>query len=415
MSYSPAKIEPEKDASSETENSASNQKPAPSWFVDRPGRDLADAYRSQREAREKMEPVQDYAPAEFHDRRIEERFENARRMFDRPERELRHAQQPQPRVRRPVLTPIVVPSSEAQAKAKTPASRPPRWGRFAGMSAMALVIGGGIGFGFAKRDMITEFARGKVQEASVSLPNFKAWSEAPATTISKKEVSMASLDVNDARGTLNSMIPLMLHAAAGDAANPIDIKISGLPPSAYLSAGKRSGVSDWTVATNEIDGLKLVVPSADQSKLDLEVAALDQKSGALAAPVKSLSIALDVSPKAVAPADTQLQATLPGDVQIQPVSAPPDTSGNNFNKTTVDGLDYLSKGDALMKTGDIASARQFYLKANDLGNPNGAFGVARTYDPKVFAELNVQGMDPDPALAAQWYQKAAAAGVTKTP
>jgi hypothetical protein len=405
MSYSPAKIGPDIPPTDEVEKPLSDHKPAPSWFAEAPARDLAEAYRARRELREREAaagiPPMPEPLARRHEETLEDRFQNARRMFDSPERKVQEQfAQIQPRVRRPVLTPSVMPSSDAQPKAPPTKARHSGLWSIVSMGALAVVVGSAIGFGYAKRDVLAEYAKGKAQEASVSLPNFKAWTETPVTA-SKKEVSMASLDVNDARGTLNSMIPLMLHAAAADASTPIDIKISGLPPSAYLSAGKRSGISDWTVKTSEIDGLKLVVPAADQPKLDLEVAALDQKSGALAAPVKSLSIALDADPKAVA--------------QIQPVSAPPDTSGNNFNTGTSQGLDYLAKGDALMKTGDIASARQFYMKANDLGNPKGAYGVARTYDPKVFAELNVQGLQPDSAQAADWYKKAAAAGVTTSP
>jgi hypothetical protein len=404
MSYSPAKIEPEKDSTAEGEKPPVAQKPVPSWFTDMPSRDLAAAYRARRETRDRLDHAAPEAQHEVQPRRFEERFENARRLFDVPERDVHEVHQPRARVRRPVLTPSAMPPSEAPVRVKPAAPRRSHVTSYLAMGAIAVVIGGGIGFGFAKRDTIIEFARGKAQEASVALPNFKSWSDGSAAP-AKKEVAMASLDVNDARGTLNSMIPLMLHAAAADESGPIDIKISGLPPTAYLSAGKRSGASDWTVKTSEIDGLKLVVPRADQPKLDLEVAALDQKSGALVAPVKSLSIALDAEPKAVAP----------DDVQIQPVSAPPDTSGNNFNTATSAGLDFLAKGDALMKTGDIAGARQFYLKANELGNPKGAYGVARTYDPKVFAELNVQGLQPDTAQAAEWYSKAAAAGVTNSP
>jgi len=411
MSYSPAKIGSDTTSNDETEKSTSAQRPAPSWFAEAPARDLAEAYRARRELREREAatglPVIPEPLARRHEESLEDRFQNARRLFDNPERAVQaQAAQLQPRVRRPVLIPSVMASGDGRPKVPSTKSRRSGLWSVVGMGAIAVVVGSAIGFGYAKRDVLAEYAKVKAQDAALALPNFKAWSEAPATAaVSKKEVSMASLDVNDARGTLNSMIPLMLHAAAADAANPIDIKISGLPPSAYLSAGKRSGVSDWTVKTNEIDGLKLVVPAADQSKLDLEVAALDQKSGALAAPVKSLSIALDAEPKAVAPAD----------VQIQPVAAPPDTSGNNFNTGTSEGLDYLAKGDALMKTGDIASARQFYMKANDLGNPKGAYGVARTYDPKVFAELNVLGLQPDSSQAAEWYKKAASAGVTTSP
>lgn len=404
MSYSPTKIGTEIDNNPESEKRPINQKPAPSWFAEPPVRGLAETYRAQREARERL-VYQDMPPApELRDRQLKDRFENARRLFDGPERQVRETHIPQARVRRPVLTPSVVPSYEPRAKTVVPKPRRSPVLNIISMAAISVVIGGGIGFGVAKRDVIADFAVGKAQQASLSLPNFKTWSETPAP-VSKKEVSMASLDVNDARGTLNSMIPLMLHAAAADAATPIDIKISGLPPSAYLSAGKRSGDSDWTVQASEIEGLKLVVPAADQPKLDLEVAALDQKSGALAAPVKSVSIALDAEPKAVAP----------DNVLIQPVSAPPESSGGNSNNATSNGLDYLAKGDALMKTGDIASARQFYMKASELGNPKGAYGVARTYDPKVFAELNVQGLQPDATQAADWYKKAAAAGVTTSP
>jgi TPR repeat protein len=40
-------------------------------------------------------------------------------------------------------------------------------------------------------------------------------------------------------------------------------------------------------------------------------------------------------------------------------------------------------------------------------------GVAKTYDPATFAELKVQGITPDAAKAAEWYEKAKAAGVTE--
>ncbi len=403
MSYSPAKIETPPTSVQDGDKDQTSPKPVPSWFSDMPAKDLAANYRALREARERANPPPVAAPVPTRNPGLEERFEAARRLYDVPEYgDDALPRQPSPRVRRPVLTPGVFPSGAETARGKTQRAARPSKMNYVVLAGCAVVLGSALGFGIAKRDAIVEFAQGRAQSAALALPNFKAWSAAPAPVPTpKKEISMASLDVNDARGPLNAMIPLILHAAAGDDANPINIKISGLPPSAYLSAGKRSGVSDWTVKTNEIEGLKLVVPNADQPKLDLEVAALDEKSGALAAPVKSLSIALDGAPKAIAPAD----------VVVEPVSAAPDTSGNNFNN----GADYLVKGDALMKTGDIASARQFYLKAHEMGNPKGAFGVARTYDPKVFAELNVQGLQPDAAQAAEWYKKAASAGVTASP
>jgi TPR repeat protein len=70
----------------------------------------------------------------------------------------------------------------------------------------------------------------------------------------------------------------------------------------------------------------------------------------------------------------------------------------------------MEKGDLLLKSGDIIAARQFYLRAFELQDAAGAYGVGRTYDPKVFAQLNVRGLSPDPDKAREWYGKAAAAG-----
>ena len=402
MSYSPAKIE--------TPHEEPEAKPLPTWFSEDSSKALAQSYIAQRAAREKLNYLQAAEELSLQQRRLEERFESARQLYDRPAPSVQQGTVPLPRMRRPMMAEAAFPTPPNGPKARIEARPKTHYGAYIVMAFVAVAVGGGAGFGYTNRDSLLQFVKGKADQVAVTLPNFKAWSEAPPA-VPKKEVSMASLDVNDARGALNSMIPLMLHASPGDIAQPIDIKISGLPSSAYLSAGKRSGAADWTLTTKEIEGLKLVVPQTDLAMLDLEVAALDQKSGALAAPVKSLSIALDQMPKAVAP-----------ETVITPASAPAEGAVTNFNLPPVPtpsvdpkAPDYLAKGDALMKAGDIAMARQFYMKANELGNAKGAFGVARSYDPKVFAQLNVQGLQPDAAKAAEWYKKAADAGVTNTP
>jgi hypothetical protein len=73
----------------------------------------------------------------------------------------------------------------------------------------------------------------------------------------------------------------------------------------------------------------------------------------------------------------------------------------------------LGKGDMLMKTGDLIIARQFYNRAFQMGAAEGAMGVAKTYDPTVFAEMKVQGITPDAVKAAEWYEKAKQAGVAE--
>ena len=42
-----------------------------------------------------------------------------------------------------------------------------------------------------------------------------------------------------------------------------------------------------------------------------------------------------------------------------------------------------------------------------------AIGVARTYDPVVYDLLKVQGLQPDPAQALVWYERAKSAGAAE--
>jgi TPR repeat protein len=77
---------------------------------------------------------------------------------------------------------------------------------------------------------------------------------------------------------------------------------------------------------------------------------------------------------------------------------------------TPEVADWLRKGDLLLKSGDLAVARQFYERAYAQGAAAGAMGVGKTYDPVVFAELNVQGIAPDPAKAMEWYLRAEGQG-----
>jgi TPR repeat protein len=103
---------------------------------------------------------------------------------------------------------------------------------------------------------------------------------------------------------------------------------------------------------------------------------------------------------------------------IAPANAPPETALIKVDEASAiptaipQAAELITKADGLLNSGDIASARQFYLRANEMGDAKGAFGVGRTYDPVVFTALNVQGLKPDPTKAAEWYKKAVAGGVT---
>ena len=89
------------------------------------------------------------------------------------------------------------------------------------------------------------------------------------TTISKKPIAIASLAVSDVTGTLNSMIPLALNAEPAFENQELAIKISGLPASAYLTAGKKISDNTWILKDGEEDGINLFVSQSNTPKFDL--------------------------------------------------------------------------------------------------------------------------------------------------
>jgi TPR repeat protein len=70
----------------------------------------------------------------------------------------------------------------------------------------------------------------------------------------------------------------------------------------------------------------------------------------------------------------------------------------------------ISRGDALLSTGDVTAARLMYGRAADAQSVAGALAMGMTFEPKMLAQIGVQGMPADTQRAEIWYQRAAALG-----
>jgi type II secretory pathway predicted ATPase ExeA len=70
----------------------------------------------------------------------------------------------------------------------------------------------------------------------------------------------------------------------------------------------------------------------------------------------------------------------------------------------------VERGNALLMTGDIASARSFFARAAATGDPDAEFGLAQSYDPLFLSWVGARGLSGDAAIALGWYRRAAAAG-----
>ena len=67
---------------------------------------------------------------------------------------------------------------------------------------------------------------------------------------------------------------------------------------------------------------------------------------------------------------------------------------------------FIERGQSLLKSGNIVSARLVFEKAYEGGDPRGARFMAMSYDPAHFAKFPVAGLVPNLDLAELWYERA---------
>jgi TPR repeat protein len=71
----------------------------------------------------------------------------------------------------------------------------------------------------------------------------------------------------------------------------------------------------------------------------------------------------------------------------------------------------LALGERYLGQGNIAVARQYFIRAADAGNASAALKIGETYDPRELSRLNVIGLAPDIAEAKRWYARALQLGM----
>jgi hypothetical protein len=70
----------------------------------------------------------------------------------------------------------------------------------------------------------------------------------------------------------------------------------------------------------------------------------------------------------------------------------------------------MERGRALLKSGDVASARLLFQYLANAGIADAALVLATTYDPQYLAQHNVIGVAGDETKARDWYQRASKLG-----
>ena len=180
------------------------------------------------------------------------------------------------------------------------------------------------------------------------------------------------------------------------------------------------------IALFQSDIDRLLAVSAQLSKLSMAAAA-DQALANLPAvrsvPLKDAANTMQASadaqdvPAPVAPSREAIATAYQSALQAQTpapgpaaVAAPPEPPppAKTLDADTLAGL--MARARSLMTVGDIAAARLLLERAANAQDATAAFVLAQTYDPAVLGTKDTRSITADVAAARDWYLKAAQLG-----
>jgi hypothetical protein len=120
-----------------------------------------------------------------------------------------------------------------------------------------------------------------------------------------------------------------------------------------------------------------------------------------------IALALKAAHQNLAPAEIQQPAVAAAPVvAAAPIAATPPVRRLDADELTT----LMTRGKALLASGDIPPARLLLERAAEAGEASAALMLAQTYDPTVLGTQDIRNITPDPAQARSWYQRAAQLG-----
>jgi hypothetical protein len=171
---------------------------------------------------------------------------------------------------------------------------------------------------------------------------------------------------------------LSLRIQPEEAANePFILALSGAPPGTILSGATQISSDTWFLSPASTDRLEIALPEWSPSVFEITIV-LRRTNGLVA---------------------TQTKAWI-----TVPPSGIRSSVGQKIDDTA--SKDLLARADRLLEQGDIVAARTVYQRAAELGSGEAALALGATYDPNRLWSLGVLGLVGDKERARQWYLRA---------
>jgi hypothetical protein len=145
-----------------------------------------------------------------------------------------------------------------------------------GLVAATIMIGSAVGF-VAGRPGVMQFENMAAQANSLA-----------AGTTKKHVLTAASLQVRDIFGQADS--PISLEIVPPTENESLAYRFTGLPADAYLTAGVEIAKGNWLVRAQDLPNVGIVVPDANNTSINLEISAIESKSGEIASPIQLINL-----------------------------------------------------------------------------------------------------------------------------
>jgi hypothetical protein len=119
-----------------------------------------------------------------------------------------------------------------------------------------------------------------------------------------------------------------------------------------------------------------------------------------------IAVALRTAHQSQGPAEIQQPAAATATATAPAAIAPP--AARRIDSEELANL--MTRAKALLASGDISPARLLLERAAEAQEASAALMLAQTYDPTVLGTQDIRNITPDPAMARNWYQRAAQLG-----
>lgn len=207
----------------------------------------------------------------------------------------------------------------------------------------------------------------------------------------------------NAKASLASVAPAALGGATqSEPAAPPPRVVQTAAPEPRIAAPEAQAVYRGKPAEATVAPAAAAAPAPSGKPMDA-FAAIPSRDEVTTAYQSALKGAQAAAP-APAPKGSQVAAIAP----VAPAPQPAAPGARRLDPDEVAGL--LKRARGLLAVGDIASARLLLERAADAQEAEAALMLGTTYDPLIIGNQDMRSITPDPAMARQWYQKAAALG-----